>query len=489
VRFSHAAAKTHAAFDDEHVIAYAGLEAVMRLAQRCGLDALASEHVQIAGPAGANAPAKVASIVAGMACGADSIEDLDVLRHGGMGKLFDDIRAPSTLGCFLRAATWGNVRQLEKVNRRMLARLAAHTPMLLPDVATVAFIDVDSMQRRTYGYHKQGSGFGHTKIGGKSVLIRGLNVLLATLSTPQAAPVICGTRLRGGTANSARGGESFVREAIATAKQAGAGSRAGSAGSAGGIGGIGGIVVLRGDSAFYSAGVIAACRAGGVYFSVTAKMDKKIKAAIAAIPESAWTPIKYPNAVFDEQAGRWVSDAEITEITYTAFASKKDRAVTARLIVRRVRRLNPQNEIGQDELFATWRYHAIFTDSPFALVQAEAQHRDHALIEQVNADLIDGPLAHMPCGSFAANAAWLTLAALTHNLLRAAGCLAGRFHARARGATLRRQLIAVPARIARHGRAGGNGHLTLHLPEHWHWQDAWLNIFDATHGPPRRSVA
>ncbi|GAA1024798.1 IS1380 family transposase [Acrocarpospora pleiomorpha] len=472
MRFSHAAAKTHAIFDDEHMIAYAGLEPVMRLAQRCGLDALVGEYVQIAGPAGANAPAKLASVIAGMACGADSIEDLDALRHGGMRKLFDGVRAPSTLGSFLRAPTWGNVRQLEKVNRRMLARLASHTPML-PDAGTVAFIDVDSMQRRTYGYRKQGSGFGHTKIQGKSVLVRGLNVLLATVSTPQAVPVICATRLRGGKTGSARGAEPFVRESIAAAKEAGAGS------------GAGGIVVLRGDSAFYSARVIAACRDNHVSFSVTAKMDKKIKAAIVAMPESAWVTIEYPNAVFDERAGRWVSDAEIAEITYTAFASKKNQAVTARLIVRRVKRLNPRGKNGQEELFATWRYHAIFTDSPFTLVQAEAQHRDHAVMEQVNADLIDGPLAHLPSGVFTANAAWLTLAALTHNLLRAAGCLAGAFHARARGATLRRHLIAVPARIARHGR----GHLTLHLPEHWRWQDAWLNVFDALDGPPRRCVA
>ncbi|MEO3862935.1 IS1380 family transposase [Acrocarpospora sp. B8E8] len=468
----HASAKTHAIFDEERVIAYAGLEPVMRLAERCGLDALVEEHVAIANPLGANAPAKIGSIVAGMATGADSIEDLDALRHGGMDKLFDQIRAPSTLGSFLRAFAWGNVRQLEKVNRRLLAALAVHTP-LLPDVGVLAFIDVDSMQRRTYGYHKQGSGFGHTKIQGRSVLVRGLNVLASTVSTPLSAPVICGMRLRGGSAGSARGAESFVREAIGTAKAAGAGG----AGE--------GIVVLRGDSAFYSAGVVGACRDHDVRFSVTAKMDRKVKAAIASIPETAWVAIKYPDAVFDERAGRWVSDAEVAEITYTAFTSKKNRATTARLIVRRVRELNPRDGIGQDELFASWRYYAIFTDSPFHLVQAEAQHRDHAVMEQVNADLIDGPLAHLPSGRFAANAAWVTLAAITHNLLRAAGCLASAFHAKARGATLRRHLIVVPARVARHGR----GQVTLHLPAHWRWQCAWSSVFDAAHGPPRARAA
>lgn len=472
MRLFHASAKTHAIFDEEHVIAYAGLEPVMRLAGRCGLGALVGAHVAIADQRGVNAPAKVASIVAGMAAGADSFEDLDALRHGGMGKLFDGIRAPSTLGSFLRAFTWGNVRQIEKTGRHLLAALAAHTP-LLPGIEVLAFLDVDSMQRRTYGYHKQGSGFGHTKIQGKSVLVRGLNVLASTLSTPLAAPVICGSRLRGGSAGSARGAESFVRETIGTARTAGAGAGPDS------------VVVLRGDSAFYTAGVVTACREHDVRFSVTAKMDPKIKKAIAAIPESSWIAINYPNAVFDEQAQRWVSDAEIAEITYTAFASKKNRAATARLIVRRVKRLNPQAGRGQDELFATYRHHAIFTDSPYALVQAESQHRDHAIMEQVNADLIDGPLAHLPSGSFAANAAWVTLAAITHNLLRATGCLASAFHARARGATIRRHLIAVPARIARHG----HGHLTLHLPEHWRWQSACSNAFDATHGPPPASPA
>lgn len=462
----HAPAKTHAVFDDEHVIGYAGLAPIMRLAERWGLPVLAAEHVTAADPYRANTPAKIASIVAGMALGADSIEDLDLLRHGGMDKMFDGIRAPSTLGTFLRGKSWGGVRQIEKLSRRMLAALAAHTP-LLPGADVLAFIDVDSMQRRTYGYRKQGSGFGHTKIQGKSVLVRGLNVLLGTVSTPLASPVITGVRLRGGKAASARGAESFVREQIAAARDAGTT----------------GTLVVRGDSAFYTAKTINACIDKDARFSVTVKMDPKIKAAIAAIPEDAWTGIKYPDAVFDTQAGGWISDAEIAEVTYTAFTSKKGQAVTARLIVRRVKRLNPKAADGQDELFATWRYHAIFTDSPYALVQAGEQHRDHAIVEQVNADLIDGPLAHLPSGTFTANASWLALAALTHNLLRAAGCLASAFHAKARAATLRRHLINVPARLTRHGR----GHLTLHLPAHWRWQTAWTNLFDAVHAPPART--
>ena len=153
------------------------------------------------------------------------------------------------------------------------------------------------------------------------------------------------------------------------------------------------------------------------------------------------------------------------------------QAVTARLIVRRVRDLNRRAAEGQDELFACWRYHAVFTDSPFRTIQAESQHRDHALVEQVFADLTSGPLAHLPSGSFAANAAWLTCTAMSHNLTRAAGALAGLFHARAR-ATIRSHLIAVAARIARHG----HGHITLHLPDGWHRDQEWLNLFEAACG-------
>ena len=234
------------------------------------------------------------------------------------------------------------------------------------------------------------------------------------------------------------------------------------------------------DSAYYVAKVIAAIGRAGARFSVTVPMDPKVTAAIAAIPGDAWNPIKYPRAIWDDQLSAWISDAGIAEVPYTAFTSKKGHAVTARLIVRRVRDLNKQATAGQDELFTVWRYHAVFTDSPFELLQAEGQHRDHAIVEQVFADVTDGPLAHLPSeGSFAANAAWLACAAIACNLLRAAGALASLTYAKARGATLRRDLINVAARTARHGR----GHITLHLPEGWHREHQWLTLFAAC-GPP-----
>ncbi len=467
MRLSHSPARTHASFDDPNLVSQGGLVPVMALAERCGLPVLVRRHVTIAARTGVNAHLKAGCLVAGMVAGADSIDDMGVLRHGAMEDLFGGVRAPSTLGSFLRSFTWGNVRQLEQVSRVFLAGLAAAAP-LLPGAGVLAFVDIDSMQKRVYGHAKAGAGFGHTKIQGKSLLVRGLSVLAAVVSTPLGAPVIAATRLRGGTAHSARGAASLAAEAISAARQAGCAGQS----------------VVRMDSAYYAGAVVAAIRRAGGFFSVTARTDAKVRAAIDSIGADAWTPISYPRAIWDEDQRRLISDAQVAEVPYTAFASKKGQAVTARLIVRRVRDLNRKAGEGQDELFDCWRYHAVFTDSPFVLIQAEAQHRDHALVEQVFADLTSGPLAHLPSGSFPANAAWLTLAGMSHNLLRAAGALAGGFHARARGATIRRHLIAVAARISRHGR----GRITLHLPWQWHREQEWASLFEAACGPPARAA-
>jgi hypothetical protein len=463
VRLLHSLAKTRASFDDPNLVSHCGLVPVMALAGRAGLGDLVAEHVRPGGECGASAHLKVGCLVAGMVAGADSIDDMDLLRHGAMSSLFGGVRAPSTLGSHLRCYTWGNVAQLEKAGREFLVRLARQAP-LLPGAGTVAFIDIDSMQKRVYGHHKQGARFGHTKIQGKSLLVRGLNALAAVISTPLSAPVIAATRLRGGNAASARGAASMAAQAIGAARDCGCT----------------GTIVVRMDSAFYNAAVIGAVRGQGGRFSVTVPVNSSIRAAIAAIPEQSWTPIRYPHAVWDDQLDCWISDAEVAETEYTAFASKKGQAVTARLIVRRVRDLNKKAAAGQDELFRVWRHHAVFTDSPFELVQAEAQHRDHAIVEQVFADVTSGPLAHLPSGVFAANAAWLSIAAMAHNLLRAAGALASLPFAKARAATIRRDLIAVAARTARHGK----GHLTLHLPDGWHREHEWLNLWDAACGPP-----
>jgi hypothetical protein len=240
-------------------------------------------------------------------------------------------------------------------------------------------------------------------------------------------------------------------------------------------------VIVRADWAYYIHDIVATARRASARFSITARMTATVSRAIAGIDESAWTPIRYPQAVWDEAEQRWISDAEVAEVPFTAFTGRrKAEHIGARLIVRRVKRLNPAAvPVGQGELFATWRHHAVFTDSPQPMLEAEATHRRHAVIEQVIADLKAGPLAHLPSGSFAANSAWLVLATIAFNLTRAAGALASSFHAKATTATIRTQLIAVPARLARSARR-----LRLHLPRDWPWRTAWTELFDATCGPP-----
>jgi hypothetical protein len=281
--------------------------------------------------------------------------------------------------------------------------------------------------------------------------------------------VIVATRLRKGSANSARVAARLVADAIATSRTAG----------------VAGPMVLRADSAYYGSEVIAAARRHGVRFSITARKDRAISTAIASIGEDAWTAIHYPHAVFDEQLRQWVSDAEVAEIPFTAFASRgKARQVSARLIVRRVRDQNPTHvqRTAQGELFRVWRHHVVFTDSPLPMLKAERDHRRHAIIEQVIADLKNSALAHLPSGHFAANSAWLVLAAMAFNLTRAIGALASAFHAKAATATIRRQLIAVAARVTRSARRS-----TLRLPTAWPWADAWQQLFIATTGPPHRA--
>ena len=455
MQLSHTGSAISAVFDDPNLVSCAGLVPVMALAASCGLAGLVAEKLSVPSP---NALVKVPALVAGMVAGADSIDDMDLLRHGGMDRLFDAVRAPSTLGTFLRAFTFGHVRQLDSVAAAMLVELTQRTP-LLTAADQIAYLDVDDTIKATYGYAKQGAGYGYSKV-------KGINALIATISTPAAAPVIAATRLRKGSTNSARGAARLVADALATAARAG----------------VCGLVILRADSAYYNHDVIAAAQRAGARFSVTARMDKAVRRAIAAIDEHAWTPIHYPNAVWDEDEQRLISDAEVAEIEFTAFTSRRNSEhIDGRLIVRRVKRVNPAGvPAGQDTLFATYRHHAVFTDSPMSMLDAEADHRQHAIIEQVNADLKSGALAHLPSGSFAANSAWLVLAAIAFNLTRAAGTLASGFHARATGATIRRHLITVPARIASSARR-----LRLHLPTAWPWGEHWQQLFDVLHRPPR----
>jgi hypothetical protein len=446
-----------AVFDDPNLVSTAGLAPVLALAEQAGLHQLVADHLTVPGSAGANTTVKIPALVAGMVAGADSIDDMNLLRHGGMGRLFSEVRAPTTLGTCLRGFRFGHVRQLDAIAARLLIALAKRTP-LLAGADQVAYVDIDDTMRETHGYAKQGVGYGYSKV-------KGLNALLAVVSTPIAAPVIAATRLRKGSTNSARGASRLVTDALVTARKAGAS----------------GMVTVRADSAYYNHDVVAAARRGGAHFSITARMDPAVRRAIASIPDDAWVAIRYPKAIYDEDEGRWISDAEVAEVPFTAFTSRrKAEHVPARLIVRRVRRLNPATvPAGQSELFAAHRHHAVFTDSLQPMLAAETTHRGHAIVEQVIADLKNGPLAHLPSGRFAANSAWLVLAAIAFNLTRAAGALASTFHAKATTATIRAQLIAVPARIARSARR-----LRLHLPLHWPWENAWTQLFTSTCGPP-----
>jgi hypothetical protein len=457
VRLSHARRAIDVRFDDPNLVSCAGLMPVMALAQRCGLAALLVDRLTITAKGGANAATKILALVAGMVCGADSITDMDLLRHGGMGRLFAGVRAPSTLGTFLRLFTFGHVRQLDAVAAGLLARLAAATPVL-PDADQLVLVDIDDTVRQTYGYAKQGAGRGYTGI-------KGLNALLAVISTPLSAPLIAATRLRKGSTNSARGAAKLLADALATARRAGAA----------------GLVLVRADSAYYGYDIVAACRRAGAQFSITARLTPSVIRAITSIDEQAWTPIRYPRAIYDQDEQRWVSDAEVAETTFTAFTGRRHREhITARLIVRRVRRLNPATvPPGQSEAFAVYRYHAVFTDSAEPMLAAEATHRDHAIVEQVIAELKNGPLAHLPSGVFTANAAWLACAAIAHNLTRAAGALAGGRHRRTRTATIRTQLIHTPARIAHSAHRQ-----VLHLPRDWPWQTGLDELFRrALHDP------
>ena len=449
-------------FDDDNLVSSAGLVPVMALAQQTGLVRLLDEKVRITAPrikSGAANPApKLATLIAGMVAGADCIDDIDVIRSGGMKTLFDGVYAPSTVGALLREFTFGHARQLESVLREHLVALCERVD-LLAGADEQVFIDIDSLLRPVYGHAKQGASYGHTKLAGKQILRKGLSPLATIISTATRAPVISGMRLRAGKTNSARGAGRMVAQAISTARDLGANRN----------------ILVRGDSAYGNRKVVRACVGAGAQFSLVMTRNAAVDRAINAIDDEAWTPVSYPGAVRDPDTGAWISDAEVAEIPYTAFASTTDR-ITARLIVRRVK-----DACYPDALFPVWRYHPFFTNTDAAVEEADITHRQHAIIETVFADLIDGPLAHIPSGRFGANSAWVLCAAISHNLLRAAGVLAGERHARARGSTLRRTIVNVAARLAR-----PQHRPILHLPTHWPWSKHWLALWRNTIGysPP-----
>lgn len=458
MQVSHRFAADSAVFDDDNLVSCAGLVPVMTLAEQTGLSELLAEKVDIAEPkiksGSANPAPKLATLIAGMCAGADCIDDVDIVRSGGMTTLFGGVYAPSTIGTLLREFSFGHARQLESVLGAHLGALCERVDVL-PGAEVRAFVDIDSLLRPVYGHAKQGASYGHTKVAGRQVLRKGLSPLVSTISTDLAAPLITGMRLRAGKTGSGKGAGRMVAQAIATARAAG----------------VTGTITVRGDSAYGSHAVVSACRRAGARFSLVLPKNTAVQKAIDAIAEHSWIPVRYPGAVQDPDTGAWISDAEVAEIAYTAFTSTKN-PVTARLIVRRVKDANHP-----EALFPVWRHHPFFTNSDEPVADADITHRRHAIIESVFADLIEGPLAHIPSGRFGANSAWTLCAAIAHNLLRAAATLAGQRFAVARGATLRRKIINIPARLARPQRRP-----VLHLPSHWPWTDTWLTLWHNTIG-------
>jgi hypothetical protein len=441
MRSSHDLARVQASFDEPGLVPCAGLLPAAVLAQRLELSALVDQRL-ILPEHGANSGIKALTVVGSMLGGGDSIDDTGMLRAGASARLFDTTRAPSTIGTWLRGFKWHNVRQLDAISRELLGRLwaAGAGPA---DLAAPMTIDLDSTIVEVHGRGKQGARYGYTKV-------RGYHPQLA-VDAGTGQVLFC--RLRGGNAGAARGAKSFLTETVSRVRHAG----------------VSGPLTVRADSAFYSRAMLGTARRLGVRFSITVRQDRRVRAAIAAIPESAWAaPIP------DWLSTPEVSGADVAEVPYTCFAGTP-QAMPVRLVVRRVAP-TPGSQLA---LFTRWDYHAFVTDRDGELVEVEADHRRHAIVEQAIAELKSAGLAHLPSGKFPANAAWLALAVIAHNLGRAVGILAGPELARATAATLRRRLFTVPGRLVRSARR-----LRLRLPADWPWAGAFRTAMSRINAIP-----
>src|SRR5450830_239421 len=357
MQVSHTARAVSASFDDPNLVSAAGLVPLMKLAEKAGLRKLSDRWLSVPTDKGANAGLKVASLVGGMVVGADSIDDMAVLRHGGMRKVFTACYAPSTLGSFLRQFAFGHVRQLDAVASRFLGNLTEEAPLLPGDDAGgYVLLDVDDTIIEVHGYQKQGSGYGYSGV-------RGINALLATVKTSVSAPVIIAQRLRRGACGSPRGAARLIRDALAAIKRLHGLNNA--------------RVLFRADAAYYGLDSVNAAIKAGAAVSVTARMDPAIKRAITTIPEDAWEAIEYTDAIYDEASRTWISNAEVAEVPFTAFSSrKKSEHIVGRLVVRRIPELN-KKDLDHPTLFDTHRFHAFFTTSDLATVTADKTHRGH----------------------------------------------------------------------------------------------------------------
>ena len=325
------------AFDDTRLVANAGLILPATLALRLGLPELVQQRLDLGNaPGRANTGDKVMTLVASALAGGDCIDDADVLRTGGTARTLGSVvKAPSTLGTFLRSFRWGHVRQLDRVSRELLARAwqagagPGDTPLT---------IDLDSTICETYGLAKEGARH-HGYTGA-----RGYHPLLAIAA---GTGDVLMSRLREGRANTARGGAHFLRETVGRVRNAGASGQ----------------LTMRADSGFYAHALVAVCREMDVRFSITIRQSASLRHLMEAIPEDDWRPIPY-----------WMEGAAaVAETTYTLFQSEPD-AAPVRLIVRRVRP-TPGSQLA---LFATYSYHAFITDRDGEMLELEADHRRHA---------------------------------------------------------------------------------------------------------------
>jgi hypothetical protein len=415
---SHSPDGLAVAFDDDHAVANAGLLLPATLAQRLGIEAVIDQLVDLGDRPGANRPGrKVLTLLHAIISGADCIDDADVLRTGSTAAVLGHrVMAPSTLETFLRSFTFGHVRQLDRVAQTVLGR--AWAAGAGPGDGPMT-IDVDSTICGVHGHHKGGAAYGYTRE-------LGYHPLLATRADTGE---VLHVRQRTGRAACGRGAERFVVELAGRVRRAGAS----------------GPLVLRADSGFWAAKVLAACRRHRIHFSITVRQTSTVTAAIAAIPDHAWGDIDYPDG----------GQAQVAEATLGG----------DRLVVRRTRLVGPQASLWPD-----WRYHAFVTDCPGSAIALDADHRRHAVCELAIRDLKDGAgLRHCPSGSFLANAAWLVITALAHNLLRWVAALGLGASGQVVAKTLRRRLLHLPGRLTRSARRR-----RLHLPTDWPWATLFL---------------
>ncbi len=416
------------AFDDERLVSDAGLMLPASLAGRLGVEALVNETVDLSGRTGGALPGrKVMSLVSGMLAGGDCIDDMDVLRAGSTGLVLGHrVMAPSTLGTFLRAFTFGHVRQLDRVLDQTLCR--AWAAGAGPGDQRLV-IDIDSFIGEVCGYKKQGTGYGYTKKLGYHPL----------LATRAGSSEVLHIRNRKGSANTQRGQQRFLDELLARVRRAGAT----------------GTILVRGDSGFENQKVFKRLDDQGVEFSIGVKQHKHIRAAIDQIPEDQWQPLEnYPDT----------GEAQIAESTANGW----------RLIVRRVRTLSEQGQ-----LFDTWQHFAFATNRTELLAVVESEHREHAVVELAIRDLKDQALAHFPSGKFDANSAWCVIAALAHNLGRWTSMIGLPDQVPRTAATRRRRLFQIPGRLTRTARQW-----TLHLPSRWPWQEQFTEALERIRALP-----